>query len=85
MFCCTLVALVFSQPALAFGAIKARLLGSQAAFALPDTTRQWRHLMIFGLIGLDAILLVCGVHFLGGVALSANPLATFAHICGLSR
>lgn len=85
MFCCTLIALIFSQPALAFGAIKARLLGTRRAEIVEsDTASQWRYLMYFGLLTLDGVLLVSGGHFLFS-GIFSNPLTTFAHICGLTR
>ena len=84
MFCCTLIALLFSQPALAFGAIKARLFGSSGTPAVAsNSTRQWRTVMAFGLISLDVVILATGLHFL--TTISAASWATFAHICGFSR
>ena len=64
MFCCTLIALIFSQPALAYSAIRARLFGAGTSAVEIDTARQWRRLMLFGLLSLDAVILISGIHFL---------------------
>ena len=79
MFCCTLIALIFSQPALAYSAIKARLFGAEPAAVGSDTARQWRHLMLFGLLSIEAVILVAGIHFLRDYG-----APTFRATCGLA-
>lgn len=78
MFCCTLIALIFSQPALAYGAIKARLFKTKDVAVEIETIRQWRHLAIFGLVSIDAVMLVSGIHFLRVYGTGAVRI-----ICGL--
>jgi len=79
MFCCTLIALIFSQPALAYSAIKARLFGVGTPALEIDTARQWRNLMLYGLLILDAIILISGIHFL-----QVYGTETLRAICGLA-
>jgi hypothetical protein len=79
MFCCTLIALILSQPALAYGAIKARFFGKGAASVEIDTARQWRNLILFGLLAIDAVIVIAGIHFL-----RVYGTSTLRAICGLA-
>jgi len=80
MPCCTLIALLFSQPALVYGAIKTRLFARPSA-AAPAVARDWR---ILGLMALGiAELLIAST---GALAVSTtHPLLLREAVCGFAR
>jgi len=81
MPCCTLIALLLSQPALAFGAIRARLFGAGACAT--DGAFGRRLGAAAFLIGAETAIFAIGLRLVDPPSRAENLSAALAHICRL--
>ena len=92
MPCCTLLAILLSQPALFYSAVKTRLFGrgtsGRVALIEADARQGWRQVGIAGAIALELVLACAAAPYIltgAGRTATAESATALWHICSLGN